>query len=239
MDTRRVVRTSVALAWLVAACSGTTRYEPGSVPQVLAGEPETVGAVIALARPGAIVLDVSAHTFVAIARFGAIESGELVYPLTGRDWRDYGYPARGAPEAPLVPGRHQLDIPLPWLRVDTPLPTLGAHALASATQDPCRFQKHAWACVSWEDWRWQQQQGWAVFYTMLPAPDSLVEHHLVVLVSKYPWDVPALRARLDDLHEARRVTPAAAAQAAPYYLTSQHTAAWSSVATTVRIQGAR
>lgn len=239
MDTRRVVWTRVALASVLAACSGTTRYQPGSVPQVTAGEPERMGAAITLARPGAIVLDVSAPAYVAIARFGAIEVGELVYPLDGRDWRDYGYPARGAPLAPLEPGRHRLDIPLPWLRVDTPVPTLGAEALASAAHDPCRFRKNAWACVSWEDWQWQQQHGSAVFYTMLPAPDSLAEHHLVVLVSSTPWDVSHLRARLDDLHEARRITPAGAAQAAPFYLTTQHAGTWGSVATTVRIQGAR
>ena len=237
MDTRRLVWASMVLAWAVAACSGNTRYQPGSVPQVTAGEPESLHVAIAQARPGAIVLDVSVYAYVAILRFGAIEVGELVYPLDGPAWRDYGYPARGAPLAPLEPGQHRLEIPLPWLRVDTPLPTYGAHALASAPHDPCRFKKSAWACVSWEEWQWQQH-GSAVFYSMLPAPDSLVEHHFVVLVSRKPWDVPALVARLDDLHESR-VTAVRAAEAAPYYLTAQHDGKWSSVATTVRIQGVR
>ena len=238
MDTRCTVWASPALACLLAACSGNARYQPGSVPQVTAGEPESLSVVIAQARPGAVVLDVSAYSYVAIVRFGAIEVGELVYPLDGPDWRDYGYPARGAPSAPLEPGQHRLEIPLPWLRVDTPLPTSGAHALASAMHDPCRFKKGAWACVSWEEWQWQQQHGSAVFYAMLPAPDSLVEHHLVVLVSNLPWDVPALLARLDELHESR-VTAVSAAQAAPYFLTAQRAGTWSSVATTVRIHGAR
>jgi hypothetical protein len=233
MDTRRALLSGVAILVAAAACPGPTRYEPQVVPQVTAGEPERFGAGITLARPGALVLDLAQPAYVAVARFGAVEVGELVYPLDGREWLEFGYPSRGAPEPQLPSGRHRLELPLPWLRVDLP-----ATIRRASPGDPCRYKGRAWACISWLQWRSQQQQIGVTYYSTLPAPDSLTEHHFVVLVSTKPWDVEQLRTRLDLLHDTR-VTPAGAAQAAPFFLTAQHPGEWGAFATTVRIQGVR
>ena len=233
MDTRRALLSGAAMLVAAVACPGPTRYEPQVIPQVTAGEPGRFGAGIALARPARIILDLAQPAYVAVARFGAVEVGELVYPLDGVDWQQFGYPPRGAPEPRLEAGRHRLDVPLPWLRVDVP-----NAARRTPPGDPCRFKGRAWACISWLQWRAQQQQPAAQYYGAFPAPDSLAEHHFVVLVSTKPWDVAELRTRLDLLHETR-VTPAGAAQAAPFFLTAQHPGEWGAFATTVRIQGVR
>lgn len=218
---------------LFAACAGPTRYDGGPAPQVPAGLPERFGPGIALARPAAIVLDLAHPGYVVVARFGAIEVGELVYPLDGADWQEFGYPARGAPVQPLAPGRHRLELPVPWLRVDVPVA-----ARRGISGDGCRFKVRAWACTTWTGWRYQQNHVGAVYYGALPAPDSLAEHYLVVIVSAAPLDLRDVRARLDELHETR-VSAADAARAAPQFLTARHDGEWAAFATTVRIQGVR
>ena len=232
MDTRHM-RPFLALLSVTVACAGPTRYDAGLVPQVAASAYEDFGPGIESARPSAVFLHLTAPAYVAIARFGAIEEGELVYPLDGADWQEYGYPARGAPAPKLEAGRHRLEIPLPWLRVDLPLAVRRV-----GLGDPCRFKQRAWACSSWPAWRYQQNDHASRYYGQLPAPDSLAQHHLVVIVSTTPIDLDVLRARLDDMHDSR-VTAAAAAQAAPYYLTTRHEGSWGSFATTVRIRGVR
>ena len=233
MDTQRSALSLMLALSVAAACPGPTRYQPGLVPQVAAGEHEQFGSGIALARPAALVIDLAHPAYVAVARFGAVEVGELVYPLDGVDWQEFGYPPRGASAPRLEAGRHRLDIPLPWLRVDLP-PSMRR----TLPGDACRYKARAWACISWIQWRAQQQHAAAQYYSAFPAPDSLAEHHFVVLVSSRAWDVAQLRTRLDELHETR-VTPAGAAQAAPFFLTAQHPGEWGSFATTVRIQGVR
>jgi hypothetical protein len=233
MDTR-FYRLLLAAALMVpAACAGSGRYEPLTIPQITAGAPERFGAGVVSARPSAIVLDLATPAYVAVARFGAVEVGELVYPLDSPGWQEFGCPGRGAPPLRLEAGRHRLDLPLPWLRVDL-LPA----ARRAAPGDVCRFKQGAWACSSWAAWRFQQQDHIGRYYGALPAPDSLVEHHLVVIVAADPLDVDGLQARLDNMHDAR-VTPQAAANAAPYYLTARHDGPWAAYTTTVRIQGVR
>ncbi len=225
MDTRVVVLAALA------SCAGPARYDAGPAPQVTAGATDEFGGGLSLARPSGVHIDLTVSAYVAIARFGAIETGELVYPLEGPDWLDYGYPARGEPELPLEPGRHRLDVPLPWLRIDIPPASRRA-----SPGDGCRYKDNAWACTSWGTWRFQENHPELPYYSRLPTPDSLVEHHLVVLVSASTFDAAQLRARLDELHETR-VTATAAAAAAPYFLTARHEGAWAAFATTVRIKG--
>lgn len=226
-----------ALLWLVAivglaACAGRSRDEGPAPAQVHAGAAEQFGLVITTARPGTIVLELSRPAYVVVARFGAVAVGELVYPLAGVGWNEFGYRARGAPPSRLAAGTHRLDLPLPWLRLDVLAPPRNSSA------DGCRYSGRAWACATWEEWRYRQNSVSAEFHGGLPAPDSLVEHHLVVIASTTPFDLAQVRARLDDLHDTR-VAALAAAQAAPGYLTVQHAGEWGAATATVRIQGVR
>jgi hypothetical protein len=234
MDTRQLGRLACAVLLAApASCVGVTRYGPGSISQVADGEAERFGPGLTLARPGSVILDLETTAYVVIARFGAIEVGELVYPLEGPDWLEFGYPAFGAPALPLAPGQHRLDLPLPWLRVDAP-----PVARRAALGDPCRYKDGAWACSSWAAWRYQENNRDVPYYSRLPSPDSLAEHHLVVLLSTKPFDRERLLARLDELH-VTRVSPTTAASAAPSFLTAQHEGSWGSYSTTLRIQGVR
>jgi hypothetical protein len=92
--------------------------------------------------------------------------------------------------------------------------------------------------VTWNAWHARQRDVRGRFYGPLPPPDSLVEHHLVVIVAGDPLDLAVLRARLGDLHDVR-VDARTAARAAPSYLTARHDGPWAAYATTVRIRGAR
>ena len=120
-----------------------------------------------------------------------------------------------------------------WLRVD-----LIPAARRAAPGDRCRYKDGAWACSTWSSWRVQQNDHTAVFYSDLPAPDSLAEHHFVVIASKEPIDLAQLDQRLDDLHDVR-ITAVAAARSASHYLMAKHEGTWTAYAMTVRIQGVR
>lgn len=232
MDTR-VRRAWLAAATAAAACTGAPSARYGAVTPVTSGDPGSFGAGLVWARPTAVAIELAAPAYVVVARFGAIGVGELVYPLDAPDWLEFGYPGRGTPPAPLGPGRHRLDLPLPWQRIDG-LPG----SRREPTRESCRFRNGAWACASWAAWHARQRDRAGRYYGPLPAPDSLAEHHFVVLVARDPLNLAALRARLEDLNEGR-LAALAAAQAAPAYLTARHDGPWAGYAATVRIRGAR